>query len=115
MANEGEMGMLQRKFKKGDLVIYRKTKHSASPGPRAQKVEPAPHGEDYSYLVEKFWVVAEADEETVLLRTRRGKEHRLSANNPNLRHARWWERWFYRNRFPQMTAGTATVCSSRQS
>ena len=107
--------MNQRKFKKGDLVIFKKTKRSTSPGPRARKVEPAPHGDDYTYLVEKFWIVAEVSGEGVLLRTRRGKEHRLNADHPNLRHATWWERWLYRNRFPQLDDHTAAECSSRGS
>ncbi|MCA9227886.1 MAG: hypothetical protein KDA47_19835 [Planctomycetales bacterium] len=91
--------MLAR-FRPGDLVVYRKQKHSNHPGPRAREVAPEPHGELYTYLVEKFWVVAECrDENKLLLRTRRGKEHLIDAADHNLRRANIWERLFYRDRF----------------
>lgn len=89
-------------YKRGEPVIYRVTKASVKPGPRAQHVAPSPQGELYSYLIDKFWVVAEIlDGGRVLLRTRRGKEHVISQDDPNLRTARWWERLLYRGRFPQ--------------
>jgi hypothetical protein len=37
---------------------------------------------------------------TVVLLTRRGKQHVVQCNNPRLRPAKWWERVLYRNRFP---------------
>jgi hypothetical protein len=89
-----------RAFKPGDRVVYRKTKHSTTPGPRAKQISPAPQGEDYGYVVEKFWVVVEVlDDGRVRLRTRRGKEHLISAADPNLRRANWWQSWLYRSRF----------------
>jgi hypothetical protein len=95
--------MVHRKLKPGDLVIYRMTKHSTRPGPRAKLIDPAPHGEQYSYVVDKFWIVAEPrDDNKVLLRTRRGKEHVVDASNSNLRVARWWERLLYGHRFPSL-------------
>ncbi len=95
--------MIQRKLKPGDLVVYRMTKRSTRPGPRARLVEPAPHGEQYSYVVDKFWVVAESrDDNKVLLRTRRGKEHLLNADSTNLRMATWWERLLFGHRFPRL-------------
>lgn len=85
-----------------DWVVYRKQKHSTSPGPRAKEVSAAPRGETYSYVVDKFWVVQEQLEDgRLLLTTRRGKEHTVSPDDPNLRHARWWERWLYRRRFSE--------------
>ena len=93
--------MVGSKYRAGDPVIYRKRKHSTSPGPRAQDVDPAPHGEEYTYCVDKFWVVRERLENgSLLLATRRGKEHVVSPDDPNLRHPHWWERWLYRDRFP---------------
>lgn len=87
-------------FQPGDWVIYRKTKHSRLPGPRAENVIAAPHGDDYTYTVDKFWVVDTINRDgTLLLRTRRGKEHTVDAGDPNLRRANWWERWRYRDRF----------------
>jgi hypothetical protein len=84
----------------GDWVIYRKTKFSTHPGPRAQNVLPAQNGDEYAYTVDKFWIVAEARSDgTLLLRTRRGKEHTVRPNDPNLRKANWWERWRFRERF----------------
>lgn len=86
--------------KTGDRMVYRKTKFSPSPGPRATAVAPMRHGEGYSYVVDKFWVVTDVlDDDWLRLRTRRGKEHVVRADDPNLRPARWWERWLYRQRF----------------
>ena len=84
----------------GDWVVYRKSKFGVSPGPRAKDVAPVRHGEGYSYLVEKFWVVSELlDDGRLRLRTRRGKEHVVRSDDINLRAARWWERFIYRERF----------------
>ena len=84
----------------GDWVIYRKTKHSPVPGPRAENVLPARNGDDYCYTVDKFWVVTEVrSDQQLVLKTRRGKAHTVSPDDPNLRKANWWERRRYRNRF----------------
>lgn len=92
--------MIDREIQAGDWVIYRKTKFSTHPGPRAQDVTPAPNGDEYSYCVDKFWVVIDARQDgTLLLRTRRGKEHVVRPDDPNLRKANWWERWRHRERF----------------
>ena len=88
-------------FQPGDLVVYKKAKYSEHPGPRAKEVRAAARGDTYSYFVDKFWVVAEVRERGELsVRTRRGKEHVIKADDPHLRHARWWERLFWRNQFP---------------
>ena len=96
-------------FRPGDLVIYRKYKHSASPGPRAKEVAPEAKGEEYSYCVDKFWVVTAVDQRGVVLATRRGKNHVVDVDDPNLRLARWWERLLFRDRFP----GPAELPSAR--
>ena len=84
----------------GDWVVYRKQKHSASPGPRAKGVAAAPQGETYAYTVDKYWVVKQRlDEGKVVLVTRTGKEHTVSLADPNLRPARIWERWLNADRF----------------
>ncbi len=94
---------MAREFEPGDPVIYRKSKHSASPGPRAADVQPAPRGEYYAYKVDKFWTVAEVRPDgMIVVRTRRGKEHLLEAGDRALRKARWWERLLYRDRFPEL-------------
>jgi len=88
-------------YEPGEPVIYRATKFSTRPGPRAHHVAPSPQGELYNYLVDKFWVVGDVlADGRLLLKTRRGKQHIIAADDPNLRPARWWERWLYRSRFP---------------
>jgi hypothetical protein len=94
-------------FKAGDWVVYRKLKHSASPGPRASNVSPSLHGELYSYFVAKFWIVEEVLADGRLrLRTRRGKTRMIDASDPNLRRATWWQRWIYKYRFREIQAET---------
>lgn len=92
--------MNEHRYCPGDWVIYRKAKHSASPGPRAREIAPEPNGEEYSYCVDKFWVVSRIENGCLVLSTRRGKQHVVEADDPNLRYARWWERFLYRHRFP---------------
>ena len=89
----------QMQFQVGDWVVYRKTKHSTTPGPRAMQVKPSAGGEEYAYQVDKFWVVAEVRDELLVLETRRGKQHEVSPNDPNLRRPNLWERWWHRARF----------------
>jgi hypothetical protein len=92
--------MLSR-YRPGDVVVYRKQKNSLRPGPHARDVQPAPRGDSYSYSVEKFWrVVAVRPDETLVVRTRKGKEHTVAANDPNLRRAHWWERVLCWHRLP---------------
>jgi hypothetical protein len=96
-------------FKAGDLIVYRITKHSTHPPRRAVDVQPATHGEFYTYDVLKYWVVTAVDHEgKIKALTRRGKNRAVHANDPNLRHASWWERWFFAHRFPAANA-PATV------
>lgn len=88
----------------GDPVIFRVTKQSTDPGPRAVDIHPAPSGETYSYQVDKFWTVKEIRQDgTLNLITRRGKERTVSKDDLRLRHARWWERWIYRQKFPKLS------------
>jgi hypothetical protein len=97
----GEMNT--RAFVPGEPVVYCKVKYSNCPGPRAHDIGPAPKGETYAYLVDKYWVVVRmVGDAQVLLRTRRGKEHMVEVACPSLRRATWWEKLFYRHRFPQL-------------
>jgi hypothetical protein len=94
---------MPRQFTPGDFVVYRMQKHSVHPGPRAEDVHPAPQGEDYSYHVDKFWIVAAVRPDgKIVARTRRGKEHLLEPDDPLLRKAKWWERLLFRSRFPRL-------------
>jgi len=97
--------MLDRDFKPGEPVIYRKPKHSTHPGPRAELIDPAPRGEEYTYEVDKFWVVRDVRQEDgrVVVCTRRGKTHEVPLSDMRLRHANVWERFIYRNRFPRLS------------
>lgn len=93
-----------REYQVGDPVVYRKTKRSAHPGPRAEMVDAAPRGEDYVYEVDKYWVVAgHTDEGMLILRTRRGKQHIVGPDDPKLRPATFAERLFKGWRFPRIT------------
>jgi hypothetical protein len=93
----------------GDWVIYRKSKQSAAPGPRAQQVSPSPKGETYNYVVDKFWIVTELmDGSHVKLKTRRGKEHIVPLDDRNLRLLTFWQRWLYRRRFQEVEQALAS-------
>ncbi|MDB5289575.1 MAG: hypothetical protein JWL69_816 [Phycisphaerales bacterium] len=95
--------MLHRKqFHTGDPVVFRVTKRSTHPGPRAQGVRPEPSGEGYHYHVDKFWTVVTVREGQLLVQTRRGKLHLVDPGDPDLRPAGWWERLAYRDRFPSL-------------
>lgn len=101
--------MKQPAFEPGDWVIYRKTKFSTHPGPRAENIAPASKGDEYAYTVDKFWVVEHCGEDgTLVLRTRRGKKHTVEEDAPQLRKANLWERWRYRARFLAITNSTDT-------
>ena len=93
-------------FRPGDVVVYRKQKSSVHPGLHARDIQPAPHGDFYSYWVDKFWrVVAVQPDNTLVVRTRKGKQHTIAADDPNLRRAHWWERLLFRHRFPPRAPG----------
>jgi hypothetical protein len=97
---------MSARIRPGDVVVYRKQKNSLRPGPHARDIEPAPYGDSYTYCVDKFWrVVAVQSDGTIIVRTRKGKQHTLAADDPNLRPAHWWERLFLRHRFPARTPG----------
>jgi hypothetical protein len=93
------------RFQPGDVVVYLKRKSSVHPGPHARDIHPAPHGDSYTYSVEKFWrVVAVQPDCTLVVRTRKGKQHTITPNDPNLRRVHWWERLLFWHRFPPRTA-----------
>ena len=93
------------RFRPGDVVVYRKQKSSQRPGPHARDIQPAPHGDYYSYAVEKFWRVVAVCDGTLVVRTRTGKQHAIPAGDPNLRRTHWWEGLLFRHRFPPRTPG----------
>jgi hypothetical protein len=85
--------------------VYCKHKASPHPGPRARDVRPADQGENYSYLVNKYWLVtAVRSDDSIEVMTRTGKLHCLKPGDPNLRKASLWEEWLYRDRFPESSS-----------
>lgn len=93
----------KQRYSIGDWVIYRKSKMSPQPGPRAAQIAPSASGETYAYVVDKFWVVVDTGENgDLVLQTRRGKRHELSAEDPGLRHANWLDRLRYSRRFQEV-------------
>ena len=91
---------MRRSFQVGDLVVYRKSKTSTHPGPRAANVHPARHGDAYSYTVDKFCVIEELlDDGTIVASTRRGKKNQIKPDDPMLRKANLLQKLLYRTRF----------------
>ncbi|MCU0707922.1 MAG: hypothetical protein MUF23_06505 [Pirellula sp.] len=101
------------RFRVNDWVVYTREKHSLSPGPRAKNISPSPHGELYSYEVDKYWVVCQILPDSVVLATRTGKQRRVPMNDRRLRHPSWWERIFYANRFPRRTTSPSGTIANR--
>lgn len=96
----GEMGM-PRRFKPGDPVIYRKQKYSVHPGPNAKNIWPSSGGDYYTYSVDKYYRVIEVpDINTIVVLTRRGRQRVLNSGDPALRRINFFERLFFRHRFP---------------
>jgi len=85
----------------GDFLIYRKSKVSARPGPRARNVQAAEKGDDYYYEVDKFWTVSDVLEDgRVVAVTRTGKRVYLTPEDERLRKAGLLARMLHRRRFP---------------
>jgi hypothetical protein len=100
-------------YRTGDRVVYIAAKHSAHPGPRAESVDPEPHGEGYSYNVKKYWLVVAVQPDGILtVITRRGKERLVPASDPRLRPARWWENFFFSSRFPQLPTSRGSAAAN---
>jgi hypothetical protein len=89
-------------YRPGDPVIIRISKSSTKPGPRAQSIRAARAGDDYRYVIDKFWIVeAVRGDGMLVLRTRTGKSHVVAPDSADLRRPTLWERWRYRRRFPR--------------
>ena len=97
-------------YQAGDLVVYTMPKMSPHPGPRARSIHPAQMGDDYSYVVDKFWMVAcVLDHGSIRLVTRKGKTRVVAGNDPLLRKAGWWVRYRYSDRFPSREVLTLAI------
>ncbi|NTU68396.1 MAG: hypothetical protein HGB02_05910 [Chlorobiaceae bacterium] len=89
------------RFRVGDRIVYHKPKSSASPGPRARQVFPLVNGEQYHYVVDKYWkVTSVSGDGTVEVVTRTGKKHVLPVNDPNISKAHPLQQLRFRKRFP---------------
>ncbi len=85
----------------GDRIVYRKTKFSPLPGARAHHISASDKGENYTYLVDKYWVVADVLEDGRLVaKTRRGQLNYVRADDPDLRKAKLIESLIHRHLFP---------------
>lgn len=92
---------MQDRYQPGDPVIFSVSKSSTHPGPRAEEIHPAAHGDTYSYLVPKYWrIVERRPDGSLVLLTRRGKRRTVQVGDPRLRPPTLWERWFHGHRFP---------------
>jgi len=110
---------LSNRFKSGDWIIYRKTKHSLEPGPRAENVSPSTNGDLHTYTVDKFWIVVDVNEDgSLMVETRRGKQHIIAPETPCLRKPNWFERLRHRSRFEaveqQLTQANSTPSQNRE-
>ncbi len=93
-----------RQFRVGDKIIYHKPKSSFCPGPRARQIYPLEHGDNYHYIVDKFWEVAQInDDGTLDVVTRTGKKNRLQTLDPNIKKANPIQHLLYRKRFLRMS------------
>lgn len=90
-------------FNRGDIVVYSRQKQSTSPGPRARDVTASAGGETYSYIVDKFWIVAEVGEQELKLLTRRGKEHSVDITDFRLKRPTFWQKILLRYKFPSQS------------
>lgn len=91
------------KVEVGDKIVYRKTKFSPLPGARAHHITASGKGENYTYLVDKYWVVADVlDDGRLVAKTRRGKLNFVRPDDPNLRKAKLIESLFHRDLFPSL-------------
>jgi hypothetical protein len=101
--NSSTIHRSSNKYAPGDWVVYRLYKSSTHPGPRAKRVNPLDKSDQYIYYVEKYWTVAEVlPDGHIRLMTRRGKEHIVDPNDPLLRRASFWDRLFYKGKFPDL-------------
>ena len=95
-----------RRWTEGDWAVYRKSKRSTHPGRRACEVKANQKGETYAYVVEKFWIVDRVlGDGTLVMKTTRGKEHRIRPDDRNLVRPNLWTRLRWADRFRSISVG----------
>jgi len=67
----------------------------------ARNAPPEPHGEGYLFVVDEYWRICEQHAGHLLLRAQSGKTLLTEVTDPHLHVVSWWERLFYRHRFPK--------------
>ncbi|TWU06349.1 hypothetical protein [Stieleria varia] len=96
---------MQTNWHTGDWAVYRKSKIGPNPGRRAARVTASSKGENYGYVVDKFWVVEEIlADGSLRLRTAKGKQHVIAPDDPNLRRPGILQRLIWGDRFRQVEA-----------
>ena len=104
------------RFRKGDWIVFRKTKFSEHPTSRAIEVTPSRQGDGYSYVVEKYWVVVDTLENgNIVVCTRRGKRHEIEPDEFKVRKATLWDRVLRRSRFQETSEVAESDVFDRQS
>lgn len=90
-----------RIFSVNDFVIYHQPEAAVRPVPGARNISPAERGELYTYVVDRFWRVAQVNNDGTLDAIESsGRRHRLRQTDPALENAGWWSRTFQRRLFP---------------
>jgi hypothetical protein len=98
-----------RGFSPGDHVVYLVQKYSPRPGPRAERIQPAPIGEGYNYMVRKFWTVAKVvGPDLVEVVTNGGKHRIVRTDDPRLRKPGCFESFILRYRAGKQFPGVST-------
>lgn len=83
-----------RRFSRGDLVIYQEQTGMMGAG-----------DEDSIGIIEHYMTVCEFSKKgTLVLQTHQNNMHVTQSDDPNLRRAPFWQRWFCRGRFPRLKA-----------
>lgn len=88
------------KLQKGQLVIYRKKKHTTHPSGKAKNIQPTQRGEYYDYTVDKYWVVFEVTRNCIYCKTKNDKIVMVESGDPSLIKANLFYRIFKRYLFP---------------
>jgi hypothetical protein len=100
---------MRRQWNPGDWAVYRKSKQSTSPGPRAANVFASQKGDSYTYVVDKFWVVESIlADDRLQLRTATGKTRVIEMADPGLRRPSFLQRLIWRHRFREAEGSLET-------
>lgn len=85
-----------RRFSRGDFVIYEEA--------RRQPASLSGLGGQVAVdIVEHYMTVCESSRRgTLVLQTHGGRIHVTQSDDPNIRRAPFWQRWFRRDRFPRL-------------